>query len=333
MAKPKVLLTKIFKNQAFAFEARRRGLAQLGQIADLVDYDGELTADKAPGVVGVIANSALVHRGFYEAGTDLRVIARWGVGYEKVQVDVATEVGVLVTIAPVHMDTVAEYTVAQWLATLKRTYTLNRMSHGGDFAIIRTYEAQGSALGLYGFGRIGQQVALRARPLLGERGRLLVYDIRPDIAELAARHGAEVVDDPMRLFEECDTVSLHVAGDDAIASYRQLCAMKPHASLINPSRGNLVNDADARRAIDEERLFYYVVDDPVDGPRAVHRDHPRIICTNHNGGITVESVQRLDLKTFAQVTDAIQGRRPDHVLNEKALDHRRVQGWMGGASE
>ena len=104
--------------------------------------------------------------------------------------------------------------------------------------------------------------------------------------------------------------------------------MKPHASLLNPSRGNLVDDAAVHRAVDENRLCYYVVDDPVNGPRAIHKGHPRIICTNHNSGLTVESVARLDNKTFDQVTDASLGRRPDHILNEEVLDHPRVQAWM-----
>ena len=101
--------------------------------------------------------------------------------------------------------------------------------------------------------------------------------------------------------------------------------MKPHASLINPSRGNLVDDAAANRAVSENRLWYYVVDDPVNGPRAIHKDHPRIICTNHNAGMTVESGIRLDLCTIKQVTDAIQGRAPAHVLNPEVLEHPRVK--------
>ena len=104
--------------------------------------------------------------------------------------------------------------------------------------------------------------------------------------------------------------------------------MAPHASLINPSRGNLVNDADVNRAVKEDKLYYYVVDDPVNGTRAIHKGHPRIICTNHNGGITVESSMRLDNKTFEQVTDALSGRRPDHILNEEVLDHPKVKSWL-----
>ncbi len=298
----KVLIAPNLRDPQYDSKERREGFTQLAELATIEGYDqGKFTADHAPDVVAVIANSAQFTREFYEAAEDLRVVARWGVGYDKVNLEIATELGIVICVAPAHMATVAEYAITQWLATLKRVYTLNRMSHNGDFGLLQTYDAEGSTLGIYGLGRIGQQVAKRARPLLGDGGRLLVYDIRPDVHTLAAKFGAEVVDDPMRLFEECDTVSLHVSGDDTIVTYEHLRAMKRHASLINPSRGNLVNDEDANRAIREDRLFYYVVDDPTNGPREVHRGHPRIICTNHNAGITIQSVIRLEQMNIDQV--------------------------------
>lgn len=325
----KILLTQaIFQNSEFDSESRQEGLKALAELAQLEYYPGELTGNNAVGVVGVIANSALIHPSFYHEGKDLRIISRWGVGYEKTNLEVATECGVMVTIAPEHMITVAEYAIAQWLATLKRVYTLNKNSHTGNFSLMRTYEAKGSTLGLYGFGRIGQSVGMRARPLLGNEGRLLVYDVRSDILELAKDFGAEAVDDPITLFRECDTISLHVAGDDTIVTYDDLCEMQPHASLVNPSRGNLVDDLAVNRAIKEGRLFYYVVDDPVNGPREIHKDHPRIICTNHNAGITDASMARLDLRTFGQVTDAIEGREPAHILNGEVLNHPRIKGFL-----
>ena len=250
---------------------------------------------------------------FYAAARDLRIVARWGVGFEKVDVPRATDCGVIVTVAPVHMVTVAEFAIAQWMAALKRVYTLNRNSHAGHFEIIKTYDAEGSTLGIWGLGRIGQAMAERARPLLGDSGRLLVCDIRPDIREVAAQYNAEVVDDPRVLFEECDAISLHLSGDDTVVTYDLLCAMKPHASVINPSRGNLVDDEAVNRAIKEERLYYYLVDDPVNQTRAIHKDHPRIICTNHNAGITVESAIRLDECCVEQIIDALEGRTPRDV--------------------
>ncbi len=329
----KILLSQIFENPEFDTTERREALADLGKFGELSIHPRELTEEHADGVIGVIASSVPFHESFYQAAESLRIIARWGVGYETVNVDLATQYGVIATIAPEHMVTVAEYAIAQWLATLKRVYTLNRASHSGDFGLIKTHEAMGSTLGLYGFGRIGQEVARRARPLLGEEGRLLVYDVRPDIAERAAEFGAEAVDSPLVLFKESDTVSLHLSGADTVVGYEELCAMKPHASLINPSRGNLVDDAAANRAVSENRLWYYVVDDPVNGPREIHKDHQRIICTNHNAGMTVESGIRLDLRTIGQVRDAIEGRAPAYILNPEVLEHPRVKAFCNDTSQ
>ena len=325
----KILVTENLQNPEFESEARTRAIDKLRKHAEVEFYTvPELTAEHAESVVGILANSVVFTPEFYATARDLRIVARWGVGFEKVDVPRATDHGVIVTVSPVHMVTVAEYAIAQWMATLKRVYTLNRNSHAGEFQVIKTYEAGGSTLGIWGLGRIGQAMAERARPLLGESGRLLVYDLRPDIHEVAALYNAEVVDDPRTLFEECDAISLHLSGDETVVTYDLLCAMKPHASLINPSRGNLVDDEAANRAIKEERLYYYVVDDPVNDTRAIHKDHPRIICTNHNAGISVESAIRLDECCVEQIIDAVEGRTPNHVLNTDVLDHPRVQGFL-----
>lgn len=323
----KILVTHNLQNPQFDSPQRTEALNKLKNYVDEVEFysEPELTADHAEGVVAVLANSVLFTPEFYDAAKDLKLVARWGVGFDKVNVDVATQHGVLVTVTPVHMVAVAEYAIAQWMATLKRVYTLNHNSHNGDFLTIRTFEAKDSTLGIWGLGRIGQAMAERARPLLGENGRLLVYDTRPDIAEIAAQYNAEVVDNPKILFEESDTISLHLSGDDPVVTYDLLCAMKPHASLINPSRGNLVDDEAVNRAIKEDRLYYYVVDDPVNGPREIHKNHPRIICTNHNAGITVESAILLDLCCAEQIIDILEGRQPNHILNTDVLNNPRVQ--------
>jgi D-3-phosphoglycerate dehydrogenase len=323
----KILVTGNLQNPQFDSPQRREALAKLSNYADEVEYysDPVFTAEHAEGVVAVLANSVLFTPEYYAAAKDLKIIARWGVGFDQVNVEVATEHGVLVTVSPVHMVAVAEYAITQWLATLKRVYTLNQNSHSGNFQTIRTFEAKDSTLGIWGMGRIGQTMAERARALLGENGRLLVYDTRPDIAEVAAQFNAEVVDHPRVLFEESDTISLHLSGDDTVVTYDLLCAMKPHASLINPSRGNLVDDQAVNRAIKEDRLYYYVVDDPVNGPREIHKDHPRIICTNHNAGITVESAILLDLCCVDQIIDTLEGRQPNHILNPDVLESPRVR--------
>ena len=75
-----------------------------------------------------------------------------------------------------------------------------------------------------------------------------------------------------------------------------------------------MNDKDVKLALEEGRLFYYVVDDPLVESRFIHKGNERIISTNHVAGITQESVVRLDAKTFQQIHDALQGVKPEHVV-------------------
>ncbi len=219
---------------------RQQAIGRLAEFADIDHYTGELTADQGHDVIGVIASSLLIHPEFYDAATDLRIIARYGVGFESVNLDKASESGVLVTTAAEHIDTVAEYAVAQWLATSKRVYTDEwRNAHAGEFALMGTREIRGSTLGIYGFGRIGQAVARLALPLLGTEGRLLVHDVRDDIEDLAVRFGAEAVGDPIDLFARSDCITLHLAGGETVIHDEHLQAMQPHASLVNAASGGV----------------------------------------------------------------------------------------------
>lgn len=321
-----ILLLPLFTLDDFACAARSEAVARLAEFADVDYYEGELTAEKGHGAIGVIASSLLIHPEFYDTASDLRIVARYGVGFESVNVDKATASGVLVTTAAEHINTVAEYAVAQWLATSKRVYTLNRNAHAGQSALMGTREIEGSTLGIYGFGRIGQSVARLAAPLLGPAGRLLVYDIRDDIATVAAACGAEPVDDPLELFRQCDCISLHLAGGETVVRYEHLAAMQPHASLVNAARGVAVDDDDVQRALAEGCLYYYVVDDPVNATRVVHRNHPRVICTNHNAGLTTASVSRMDATCVGQVIDVLEGRVPRNLLNPQVLEHPKAKG-------
>ena len=233
----RIYVARQLYNPEFASAARSAGLAQLATLARVEEQPRTLTAEHAGGVVAVIADSAPFRDDFYAAARDLRVVARWGVGFDQVNVAAATRHGVPITVTPVHMDTVAEYTIGQWFATMKRTHTLNRNAHADDTRVLRCFDVRDSTLGLYGFGRIGQEVALRALPLLGPGGRLLVYDTRPDIEELALRCGVVAV-----IIARCAVPGVRhgVAARFRRRHHRRrrpARQMQPHASLINPSRG------------------------------------------------------------------------------------------------
>ena len=118
----KILVTGNLQNPQFDSPQRREALAKLSNYADEVEYysDPVFTAEHAEGVVAVLANSVLFTPEYYAAAKDLKIIARWGVGFAQVNVEVATQHGVLVTVSPVHLVVVAEYAITPWLDTPKR---------------------------------------------------------------------------------------------------------------------------------------------------------------------------------------------------------------------
>ena len=195
---PKIMLTAAFANPEFASSDREKGLEHLRSLGELVDEPAILTADHAPDLIASIAASSVYTDEFYEAATDLRIVARWGVGFDQVNVEGATRNGVIITITPVHMDAVAEYAVAQWMATLKRVYTLNRLSHQGDFSIIRTYEAQHTTLGLYGCGPHRPRGRQARRTSAGRKGPLADLRYAPRY-----RRGRRAIRRRSRRFTRC----------------------------------------------------------------------------------------------------------------------------------
>ena len=95
------MLMKQFRNKEFASAHRQERLESLRTLGEPVDEPDVLGPEHAPGLVASIASSSVYTDEFYEAASDLRVVARWGVGFDKVNVEAATQNGVIITVAPV----------------------------------------------------------------------------------------------------------------------------------------------------------------------------------------------------------------------------------------
>ena len=134
------MLTTAFANDDYASDEREQGLAHLRTQGELVDEPAILGPEHAPDLIASIASSSLYTDEFYEAASDLRIVARWGVGFDKVNVAAATRHGVIITVTPVHMDAVAEYAIAQWMATLKRVYKYETYSKNTVFTLFPRYQ-------------------------------------------------------------------------------------------------------------------------------------------------------------------------------------------------
>jgi len=239
----------------------------------------------------------------------LRVIGRAGVGVDNIDLEAATRRGVLVMNTPGgNAPSVAEHALALMLSMARSIPQLNASMHAGK------WEKSGSAgaelraktLGLVGLGRVGAEVARRARAL---EMRVLAYD--PYVsAERAAEWGAELV--PLAdLLGQADYISLHTAlspATERMINAETLKQMKPGARLVNAARGELVDEAALADALRSKHLAgaaldVFAVEPPVDSPLL---QMSNVIATPHVGGSTAEAQEEVGVQIAQQVREYLQ---------------------------
>ena len=266
----------------------------------------------------VVRSSTKVTAELLRAGKRLKVVGRAGIGVDNVDVAAATEMGVLVVNAPTaNLISATEHTFALLLSLARRV-------PGADAAMKREdwdrksftgFELQGKRLGVVGFGRIGQQVAARARAFEME---VAAYDPYLDAA-VARRLDAELLPLP-ELLAWADVVTLHVPlSDDTrnLIGAEQLAQMKPGALLVNCARGGVVDEAALLAALESGHLGGAAVDvfaaePPTEWELATH---PKVVATPHIGAQTVEAQERISLETTRMVLAALEGSMAISAVN------------------
>jgi D-3-phosphoglycerate dehydrogenase len=212
-----------------------------GVIADLERYDRSLLSQ-----VGAAANG------------DLEIVARYGVGFDSIDVEAAKEYGVTVTNAPgANSRPTAEWAVATLLDIAGRRIPQHeRASRGLGKSGPSRLDVTGRTLGVIGTGTIGRIVV---ELLSGFGMRILAYDPYPDAA-WAERVGAQYV--PLEeLVSGADFVTIHAAAKERILGAPELAMMKPTAALVNCARGVHVDNRAAHEAVRDGRLFGYGIDE------------------------------------------------------------------------
>lgn len=258
---------------------------------------------------GTQVNSALI-----EAGKNLKVIGRAGVGVDNIDVDKATEKGIMVINAPEgNTISAAEHTMALLASLVRNIPAAHRSIKEGKWErkLFTGVELHQKKMGLLGMGRIGSEVARRARAM---NMQVLAYD--PYISpERAQKTGVELVSRE-ELFKEADFISLHlplVSSTYHIIGEKELEMIKPGASLINCARGGLVNEEALYYALKEGRLAGAALDVFEDEPP---RESPlleldNVVLTPHLGASTEEAQVHVAVQVADQVLRALQG---DHVV-------------------
>lgn len=246
----------------------------------------------------------------------LKTVSRWGVGYDAIDLQAATNNGIVIANTPGLLDeAVADYTFALLLALARGVHEGHLAMRDGQWKQTWGNDVGGKTLGLIGCGRIGQAVARRAS---GFNLRLLACDPTP--SNEAKKLGVAFVSLDT-LLAESDFVSLHAAltpGNRGLMDEAQLRKMKPGARLINAARGALVNEAALGHALREGWIAGAALDvfetEPLP-PDSPLREAPNLLLSPHQSSYGRETGERVSLCAAQAMLDLMNGHRPQFVVN------------------
>jgi len=280
-------------------------------IAALADADGL-----------IVRSETRVDRELLAAGPRLCVVARAGVGVDAIDVEAATDAGILVLNTP-GANTLAatEQTFALLLSLARRTPRAVQQLREGiwDRKHLVGTELYGKTLGIVGLGRIGGNVAARAKAF---GMTILAHDPFVGSARAAALDAKLVELD--ELLRASDVVTLHVpltAQTHGMIDAAKLRLMRPHAYLVNCARGGVIVERDLLEALDANMLAGAALDVVAEEPpppggtgAALHR-HPKVVATPHLGGSTHEALARIATELAQDVARVLLGAPANAAVN------------------
>lgn len=266
-----------------------------------------------------IAGTGDVTEAHLAAAPKLKVIARYGVGTEAVDLDAAGRRGIPVTNTPgANADAVADHAVGLMLSMLRFIPDGDRRVRDGDWAVRRGRELGAATVGIVGFGRIGQGVAKR---LSGFGSRIVAAD--PYLsADLVRADGAEPVDID-ELFRVADVITLHAPGGQLLVDAGRLAGMRRGTVLINTARGDLVEEAAIADALRDGILVGFAADTLYGDTAATHSPllaadlADRVIVTPHLGAQTTQAVDNMGSLSLDDVIAVLKGAEPAHPVTAR----------------
>ena len=274
--------------------------------------------------VAVIAGQEQYTAEVYDACPKLRLIVRYGVGFDFVDVDAATERGILVATIPGTNDwAVADHVLGLIVDLAHGISRHDRAMRRGEWSPERGVDVWQQTLGIVGLGRIGQGVARRGR---GFDMRVIAHEPYPDMA-FVEEHGVELLS-MTDVFERSDYLTLHLPSmpeTEKIVDASMLARMKPTAYLINTARGDLVDEDALYAAVQSQQIAGAGIDawtnEPMDDPRWAELDN--VILTPHSGPNT-EGVRTASGDMAVDIVlKVLRDEQPEQLLNAEAWERQR----------
>ena len=296
-------------------------LRAAGRVDVAVGLDAAQLRDRIAGYDALVVRSETkVTAELLDAATRLRVVGRAGVGVDNIDIDAATQRGILVLNAPTgNTIAAAEHAIAMLFALVRNIPSADRSLHAGLWERSRFMgmELRDKTLGVLGLGKIGFEVAHAARE--GLQMRVLAHD--PLVtAERAHQAGAELRDFET-LLAESDVLTVHVPLNDAtrgVIGAAELARMKPGARLINVARGGIIDELALADAISSGHIAGAAIDVFVQEPPP--KDHPllqlpQVVVTPHLGASTREAQVNVAFDVADQIVEYLQGGTPRYAVN------------------
>jgi D-3-phosphoglycerate dehydrogenase / 2-oxoglutarate reductase len=279
-------------------------------------HDPAELATVLPDAVAWIAGTGPVTDDLLALSPGLRVVARYGVGYDAVDLAAATRRGLWVTITPgTNSEAVADLTLALLLDSLRHVTVGAAAVAGGDWSVRRGRELGALRVGVVGLGRVGQAVAHR---LLAFGSNVLAADPALTCSPLA---GVDLVGLD-ELLTRCEVVSLHAPGGHLLLDADRLARMRPGVTVVNTARADLVDETAMASALRAGRVAGYACDTlaaehgEASSPLLADDLTDRVLVTPHLGGQTEEAINRMGRMAADEVLAVLRGDPPQHPINE-----------------
>ncbi len=294
----------------------------------------QLAADSSPESVmklaadadAVLVTYAKINGDMIRQMKKVRIISRFGIGVDNVDLDAATQKGIVVTKVPDYcIDEVSDHAMALLLSAVRKIPMATEQVHGGTWKMpnfVPIHRLRGSVLGLVGFGRIPQLVAPKAKSF---GMRVIAFDPYAP-AEVFKSLGVEKVELD-ELLRTSDYVSIHspltpeTKGMFNADAFRK---MKKGSYVVNTARGPIIDEAALAEAVDSGHIAGAALDvmtsePPVNSPLIGKRN---VIITPHTSFYSEESLVELQVKAAQEVVAVLSGKKPRNPVNPEALAPR-----------
>jgi len=275
-------------------------------------YSKQQMIDIAADEKVLIVTLETIDRDVLEAYSNLKILVIYGVGFNNIDIQAAKEKGIFVTNSSgANAISVAELSLGLMLSAARNIVNVNNLTKAGKWNLFLGTEITHKTLGIVGLGKIGKELV---KKITGFDMKILAYDVFRD-EDFADKWKLEYIDID-RLASESDFISLHVPSSKEnyhLIDYKFFCKMKKSAILINTARGEIVNENDLIKALEEKKIAGAALDVFENEPPSYHSrlfQLNNVVTTSHIGGSTLEAMIRIGVITLKNLEETFQGKIP-----------------------